>query len=605
MPAVEMRLTPTAAARNEVLGGTAQGGAEAFAGRDDFDRLMQAKLTRQTPAKTGGSFASNPPASSPPMPELAMRVAPTPAARNEVLAAAQEGAEASAGRDDLDRLVPPKLTRQTPAKTGGSSARNLSPGNASVRNSAPKTAGDATAVVSANQSGNESSAERTEDSNTPPTTANDGPSSDSNLLPMEADAVESTPPSLTLPTVLFGAWLEPTDLAAAASQAAMPAPAATAVPTPEVPGTSATTISSSYDRSATPASKPDPANLSAPVAAAILLSRPRVVWPTAPIAIKTEPVSEAQSLAAPVGPPAEIPKIETAKMPSTTAFEPVADPAASSAPDPSAASTDSVPTPPSPQSRPSDTADTFLPPPTAATETGTGVATTVLEMKNQLKAPKVAEPDVKVLPVDDDADTQGNNLPPINLVTPVRPAETRGSDLDFSFANGSSQPLATDNVAAATLVDLPSLTEARMRSLERTQDMMALHATRLVESTSNTLSVVIKPAVGVELSLELSQRSGVVEAQATLTRGDHQFLSQHWPELQQRLEQRGIRLAPLGDDAGFTAGDQRQFQQSQSSEEDAAQRASAFAEFAALGSAAVGGASARLAVIHDGWESWA
>jgi len=114
----------------------------------------------------------------------------------------------------------------------------------------------------------------------------------------------------------------------------------------------------------------------------------------------------------------------------------------------------------------------------------------------------------------------------------------------------------------------------------------------------------IKPAVGTELSLELRQHANGVEARAALVRGDHEFLSQHWSELQQRLEQRGIKLGPLGGDAFGAANDQGQFQKSHfSQEEDDAQQASAFAEFAAAGQD--GGATAQLAAIHDGWESWA
>ena len=109
-------------------------------------------------------------------------------------------------------------------------------------------------------------------------------------------------------------------------------------------------------------------------------------------------------------------------------------------------------------------------------------------------------------------------------------------------------------------------------------------------------------AIGTELSLELRHHPDGVEAQATLTRGDHQFLSQHWPELQQRLEQRGIKLAPLGSEANFSSNDQGQSRQQYTSPEDAVTQATAFAEFAAVSS---GGASARLAVAHDGWESWA
>jgi hypothetical protein len=228
----------------------------------------------------------------------------------------------------------------------------------------------------------------------------------------------------------------------------------------------------------------------------------------------------------------------------------------------------------------------------------------VLQMKNPQNATDVAGPDVKVLPVGEKAGADEKNLPTPWSTTPVRAAENNsGPDLNFGSANGNHQPPVAENSPISNTVDLPSLADARMRSLERAQDMMALHAMRLTESTSDSLSVVIKPAVGTELSLELRQNSDGVEAKATLTRGDHQFLSQHWPELQQRLEQRGIKLAPLGGEMSFSADGSSSFQRPQTSPEEAAQRASAFAEFAAV--SAAGGATARLSPVHDGWESWA
>jgi hypothetical protein len=133
--------------------------------------------------------------------------------------------------------------------------------------------------------------------------------------------------------------------------------------------------------------------------------------------------------------------------------------------------------------------------------------------------------------------------------------------------------------------------------------MVASHALRLVDSSASSLQVVIKPGAGTELSLELRQRNGTVEAEATLQRGDFQLMNQHWPELQQKLEQRGIKLAPLGGEENFLAGDNANFQQQQSSREDEAQRASAFAEFTLAVNP--GGATARLATDYDGWESWA
>jgi hypothetical protein len=243
-----------------------------------------------------------------------------------------------------------------------------------------------------------------------------------------------------------------------------------------------------------------------------------------------------------------------------------------------------------------------LSPDLASQNGGTGVATMDSLMKNLQKTNKVAGPGVKVLPVEQNGQSGENNLPQLPA-GPVRAIDNRGADLNFAFSNGNNQAQATDHTSTVNAVDLPSLADARMRGLERTHDMMALHTMRLLESKSDTLSVVIKPSVGTELSLELHLDSDGVKAQATLTRGDHQFLSQHWPELQQRLEQRGVRLAPLGSEAGFFANNNSQFQKQQNSEDDAAQRASAFAEFAAT--TQTGGATARLVTVHDGWESWA
>jgi len=239
----------------------------------------------------------------------------------------------------------------------------------------------------------------------------------------------------------------------------------------------------------------------------------------------------------------------------------------------------------------------------AAANAGMGVASMVLQMKNQQKTNKVAGADVKVLPVGENRAARENNLPPQLLVASARGADNRGTDLNFAFSNGNNHDAVAENAPVLNAVDLPSLMDARMRALDRTQDMMALHAMRLVESKSDVLTVVIKPAVGTELSLELHQHAEGVEARATLTLGDHKFLSQHWPELQQRLELRGIKLAPLGDEMNFSTSDNGQFQRQQAAQEEAAQRASAFAEFATAG--ANGGATARLAVIHEGWESWA
>jgi hypothetical protein len=198
-------------------------------------------------------------------------------------------------------------------------------------------------------------------------------------------------------------------------------------------------------------------------------------------------------------------------------------------------------------------------------------------------------------------------LPALPAPGPVRLAEAPVSDANINLALPGTIA-AVDFSTAQSALGLPSLTDAKMRNLERTQEMVTLHAVRLMESQSDMLQVVIKPGAGTELSLQLRQRDGGIEAQATLQRGDFQLMNQHWPELQQRLEQRGIKLAPLGGEANFSADSGGSFKQQQqsSSRELEAQKASAFAEFAVA--SRMVGATARLAIgglTGGGWESWA
>lgn len=236
----------------------------------------------------------------------------------------------------------------------------------------------------------------------------------------------------------------------------------------------------------------------------------------------------------------------------------------------------------------------------AAEKGGMGVALTDSPMKKSENTNKVAGLDVKVLPGSATELAREKNLPPHLVISPTNATENRPGDGNVNLPVASQATVETKG--GINVVDLPSLADARMRTLERTQDMVTLHSMRLVESKSDSLQVTIKPAVGTELSLELRERNGTIEAHATLQRGDFPLMNQHWAELQQKLEQRGIKLAPLDGEANFLANDNGNARQ-QAAQEEAASHASAFAEFATAGN--WGGASARLATDYDGWESWA
>ena len=160
-------------------------------------------------------------------------------------------------------------------------------------------------------------------------------------------------------------------------------------------------------------------------------------------------------------------------------------------------------------------------------------------------------------------------------------------------------------VAQPAEVSKASLTDSRLVSLEKTQDLVAAHALRLSHSGHDTMRVVIEPGSGTKLSLELRYHNGTVEAQATLHRGDFEFLNQHWSELQKRLEPRGVQLGTL-EWSSQSSTDQRSAHQPGGQPADEPVSRSAFAEFALDG--AVSDASKRelpRTKTYPGWESWA
>ncbi len=163
--------------------------------------------------------------------------------------------------------------------------------------------------------------------------------------------------------------------------------------------------------------------------------------------------------------------------------------------------------------------------------------------------------------------------------------------------------VATNSTGAALVTPAVDL---RVRSLERTHDLVTMHAMQLRDSGSDQLRVVIKPGAGAQLSLELRTHEGGIEVQAQLQRGDPEYFQQHWPELQQRLEARGVRLAPLNTGTHFSSGDHHSHQQHSQSAEAEAFAAGAFAEFALAGSMteSPNRSSARIRP-HRGWQSWA
>ena len=240
---------------------------------------------------------------------------------------------------------------------------------------------------------------------------------------------------------------------------------------------------------------------------------------------------------------------------------------------------------------------------------GTSDAKQTVPMKTEDNTNKVAGLGEKVLPSNVVSLAREKILPGRGAsVVPFSAgaAATDSSAAASSLASGQAVAATTSSsntLVSSNVIDLPA------RAVERTHDMVALHALRLVDAQSDSLHVVIKPGAGMQLSLELRQRGDGIEAQAVLQLGDFNQMNQHWSDLQQRLEQRGIRLAPLaGDENPAASGGWNEFQhqEQRQPEEPDPLVASAFAEFALAGAmTAPAGHPALFAVAQRGWQSWA
>jgi hypothetical protein len=181
-----------------------------------------------------------------------------------------------------------------------------------------------------------------------------------------------------------------------------------------------------------------------------------------------------------------------------------------------------------------------------------------------------------------------------------------------STATAVDTSSATDNTNTASMLPMDSVigsatSDLRTRTLERAQELVTVNATRLTESGNNSLQVVIKPDAGTQLSLELRQQGGSVEVQAVLQHGDFNHLNQQWSDLQHRLDQRGIKLAPLTDDGAAFANSNgsETFQNKQSQTTEGMPQVALVDAPAGMTPAMVFTSEVMQSSTHRGWETWA
>lgn len=169
-----------------------------------------------------------------------------------------------------------------------------------------------------------------------------------------------------------------------------------------------------------------------------------------------------------------------------------------------------------------------------------------------------------------------------------------------------SHQVSSSSSQSASAVPDGAAADGKFQALDRTHELIATHAMRLHPFGASSLHVVIKPSEGVQLSVQLQMKDGHVEAQASLHKGDFEFLNRHWHDLQQRLENRGIRLGTLTTSGNPGAGTGNGSRQPQHRAEPEPLPVGGIAEFTLAGSMTEppGRRNARAAA-HRGWETWA
>jgi hypothetical protein len=220
------------------------------------------------------------------------------------------------------------------------------------------------------------------------------------------------------------------------------------------------------------------------------------------------------------------------------------------------------------------------------------------QMKKAVKTDKTAELNQQNLPADSHVFAANQMVSSDKKLASAAIRVERTDPATFTAPVSNHPDLSVESAKTTTVTT--AIPSAHSRLLEQTQELASLQVARLRESGTDSLSVVLKPADGIQISLQLQMRAGTVSAQASLHRGDFEMLSRHWPELQQRLWAQGVQLSSLQRQETSTSSHSHQpHQQSQPREQGSSEisRAGSMTE--------PPGKRARNAHSHRGWETWA
>ena len=98
---------------------------------------------------------------------------------------------------------------------------------------------------------------------------------------------------------------------------------------------------------------------------------------------------------------------------------------------------------------------------------------------------------------------------------------------------------------AGSSVTVPSTYEAAVANAERISRMIVRETAVLRQSGAESMTAILRPDAKTEMVVNMRRVDGTLEATIKVERGDFAGLNQQWSQLQDRLAQQNIRLAPL------------------------------------------------------------
>ena len=169
-----------------------------------------------------------------------------------------------------------------------------------------------------------------------------------------------------------------------------------------------------------------------------------------------------------------------------------------------------------------------------------------------------------------------NSAPAATVAAPAKTATPHWSSnppapvINIAAADTASEAPTLRAEASTEVVAGPLPSDSANRfALDCARELISAATLRLRGIGTDQLNVVIKPDAGTQLSLNLKVSPGNspdaaardsfaanprVEVQAVLDRGNFNFLSRHWPDLQQQLQAQGVRVAALACSNDFGGG---------------------------------------------------